>query len=70
MTDDIVARLRDCHATVLAAPPYYRELTKAAADEIERLRKDVRNLEKFKMEVMRDAINLLPWLVTDSEAKQ
>ncbi len=38
MSDDIVARLRDYHATVLAAPPYYRELTQAAADEIERLR--------------------------------
>jgi chromosome segregation ATPase len=40
MSDDIVARLRDYHATVLAAPPYYRELTRIAADEIERLRRD------------------------------
>jgi len=38
MSGDIVARLRDYHATVLAAPPYYRELTRIAADEIERLR--------------------------------
>lgn len=36
--DDIVTRLRDYHATVSEAPPYYRELTQAAADEIERLR--------------------------------
>lgn len=34
MTDDIVSRLRDYHATVSEAPPYYRELTQAAADEI------------------------------------
>lgn len=40
MSDDIVARLRDYHATVLAAPPYYRELTRIAADEIERLRSE------------------------------
>lgn len=38
--DDIVTRLRDYHATVSEAPPYYRELTQAAADEIERLRKE------------------------------
>ena len=40
MSCDIVARLRDYHATVLAAPPYYRELTRTAADEIERLREE------------------------------
>ena len=38
--DDIVTRLRDYHATVSEAPPYYRELTQAAADEIERLRSE------------------------------
>ena len=41
MSDDIVARLRDYHATVLAAPPYYRELTRIAADEIQRLRNEL-----------------------------
>ena len=45
MTDDIVARLRDYQATVLAAPPYYRELVAIAADEIERLRARVAELE-------------------------
>ena len=40
MNDDIVARLRDYQATVLAAPPYYRELVAIAADEIERLYRD------------------------------
>lgn len=40
MTDDIVARLRDYESKVLAAPPYYRELIRIAADEIERLRAD------------------------------
>lgn len=35
---DIVARLRDYESTVLAAPPYYRELIRIAAAEIERLR--------------------------------
>ena len=42
ISDDIVARLRDYNATVLAAPLYYRELIKAAADEIERLREMLR----------------------------
>jgi len=42
MSDDIVARLRDYNATVMAAPPYYRELTRIAADEIERLRAELR----------------------------
>ena len=49
MTDDIVARLRDYNATVLAAPPYYRELNKAAADEIERLREQLTRLKFMRI---------------------
>ena len=51
MESDIVARLRDYHATVLAAPPYYRELTRIAADEIELLRARIAELERFAGEL-------------------
>lgn len=54
MTDDIVARLRDYHAAVLAAPPYYRELTRIAADEIERLRAVVEAWLKYSQRAERD----------------
>lgn len=62
--DDIVARLRDYHATVVAAPPYYRELTRIAAEEIEQLQAENATLRRlldqfvgeFKDEVQREAL--------------
>lgn len=54
---DIVARLRDYHATVLAAPPYYRELTRIAADEIERLRKELADSKRLLDKYQREAAN-------------
>lgn len=40
MSDDIVDRLRNYESQVSAAPPYYRELIRIAADEIEWLRSE------------------------------
>lgn len=61
MSADIVARLRDYHATVLAAPPYYRELTQAAADEIERLRKELEESERLLDEYQRADADRTSW---------
>lgn len=65
MSDDIVARLRNYQATVLAAPPYYRELVAIAADEIERLRRHYSGAEKDHVECVagyHDAKMEIEWL--------
>jgi len=62
MTDDIVTRLRVWSTWLDERCPDtdVRNDLREAADEIERLRAEVKHFRKFELEVMRKAIHLLP----------
>ena len=61
---DIAARLRDVEGGY-----HFRAICCEAADEIERLREDVKHLRKFELEVTRKAIQMLPSVPRSQEAK-
>lgn len=69
MTDDIVARLRGvAHDDRPLYQSAWEKLAKDAADEIERLRAELEDLRKFKLDVMREAIQRLPPVGKPKEA--